>query len=57
MDSIRVRDRYMDKSNGDEVETENSFTIGVIGVAVSGSEEAISGLRKLLPVERQPLPV
>ena len=55
--SIRVRARYMDKSNGDRVETENSFTLGVIGVAVSEPEEANSGLEKLLPVERQPFPV
>ena len=47
----------MDKSNGDRVETENSFTLGVIGGAVSGPEEATSGLAKLLPVERLPLPV
>jgi len=47
----------MDKSNGNTVETENYFTLGVIGVAVSGPEEATSGLAKLLPVERQPLPV
>jgi len=47
----------MDKSNGDGVEAENSFTLGVVGVAVSGPEEATSGLAKLLPVERQPLPV
>jgi len=44
-----MRARYMDKSNGDGVKTENSFTLGVIGVAVSGSEEATSGLAKLLP--------
>ena len=43
----------MDKSNEDGVETENSFTLGVIGVAVSGPEEATSGLAKLLPVERR----
>jgi len=47
----------MDKSNGDGVERENSFTLGVIGVAVSGPEEATSGLAKLVPVQRQPLPV
>jgi len=47
----------MDKSNGDGVEIENSFTLGVIAVAVSGPDEAISGLAKLLPVEIQPLPV
>jgi len=48
----------MDNSNGDGVETENSFTLGVIGVALPGPEEATSGLAKLLPdVERQPLPV
>jgi len=47
----------MDKSNGNGVETENSFILGVIGVAASGPEEAISGLAELLPVERQPLPV
>jgi len=47
----------MDKSNGDGVETENSFTLGVIGVAASGPEEATFGLTKLLPVDRQPLPV
>jgi len=41
----------MDKSNGDGVETENSFTLGIIGVAVSGPEEATSGLVKLHPVE------
>jgi len=46
----------MDKSNEDGVETENSFTLGVLGVAVSGQEESTSGLAKLLPVERQPLP-
>jgi len=44
----------MDKSNGGGVETENSFTLGVIGVAVSGPDEATSGVAKLLPVERQP---
>ena len=38
----------MDKSNGDGVETENSLTLGVIGVAVRGPEEATSGLAKLL---------
>ena len=27
---IGARARYMDKSNGDGVETENSFTLGVI---------------------------
>jgi len=47
----------MDNSNGDGVETENSFTLGVIGVAVSGPQEATSGLAKLLPVDRQRLPV
>jgi len=47
----------MDKSNGDGVERENSFTLGVIGVAVSGPEEATSGLAKLVPVQRQPLSV
>jgi len=46
----------MDKSNGDGVETENFFTLSMIGVAVSGLE-ATSGLAKLLQVERQPLPV
>ena len=46
----------MDKSNGDKVKIENSFTFGVIGVAVSGQEETISGLAKLLLVDRQPLP-
>jgi len=46
----------MDKSNGDEVEIENSFTFGVIVVAASWQEETISGLAKLLLVERQPLP-
>jgi len=30
----------MDKSITDGVETENSFTLGVLGVAVSGPEEA-----------------
>jgi len=54
--SIRVRARYMDKSNGGRVEIGNSITLRVIGVAVSGPEEATSGLAKLLPVERQPLP-
>ena len=54
---ICVRARYMDKRNGDGVETENSFTFGVIEVAESGPEEATSGLAKLFPVERQPLPV
>jgi len=44
-------------SNGDGVETENFFTLGVIEVAVSGQEEATSGIAKLFPVERQPLPV
>jgi len=48
--------RYMEKSNGDGVETENSFTVGVIGVAVPGPEKATSGFAKLLPVERQQLP-
>jgi len=38
----------MDKSNEDGVETENSFTLGVIGVAVSGPVEATSGIAKLL---------
>jgi len=47
----------MDKSNGDGVETKNSFTLDVIGVAVSRPDEATSGLAKLLPVERQPLPI
>ena len=47
----------MDKSNGDGVDKGNYFTLGVIGVAVSGPEEATSGLAKLLSVERQPLPV
>jgi len=42
----------MDKSNGDKVKTKNSFTLGVIGVAVSGPEEATSGLAKLCPVKR-----
>ena len=46
----------MDKSNRDGVETEKSFTLGVIGVAVSGSEDATSVLAILLPVERQPFP-
>jgi len=40
--------RYMDKSNRDRVEAENSFALGVIGVAVSGPEEATSGLVELL---------
>jgi len=31
--------------------------VDVIGVAVSGPEEATSGLAKLLPVEKQPIPV
>jgi len=47
----------MDKSNGDGVEAENSFTLGVIAVAVTGPAEANSSLAKLLPVDRQPLPV
>jgi len=47
----------MDKRNGDGVNTENSFTLGVNGFAVSGPEEATSGLAKLLPVDRHPLPV
>jgi len=55
--SVRERVRYVDESNGDGVETENSFTLGVIGVAVSWSDEATSSLAKLLPVETQPLPV
>jgi len=38
----------MDKSNGNGVERENSFTLGIIGVAISGPEEATSGLAKLL---------
>jgi len=42
----------MDKSNADGVETENSFTLGVIGVTVSVQKEATSGLAKLLPVKR-----
>jgi len=46
----------MDESNGDGVETGNSFTLGVIGVAVPGPQEATSLLAKLLLVERQPLP-
>ena len=55
--SVRVRVRYMDISNGDVLETENSSTlgVGVIAVGVSGVEEAITGLAKLLPVDRQPL--
>ena len=32
----------MNKGNGDGVEIENSFTLGVIGVAVSWQEEATS---------------
>ena len=56
MVSIRVR-RYIDKSTGDGVEAQDSFTLGVIGDAVSGPKEATSGLAKLLPVERNPLPV
>ena len=54
--SICVRTRYMDKSNGDGLETENSSTIGlgVIGVSVSGLEKATTGLAKLVPVERRP---
>ena len=32
-------------------------TLGVIGVVVTGPEEATSGLTNLLPDERQPLPV
>jgi len=40
----------MDKTNGDGVETENSFTLGVIGIAVSEPKKTISGLAKLLPV-------
>jgi len=55
--SLYVRAPYIDKSNGDGVEIENSFTFGVIGVAVSGLEEATSGLAKLLPVEQRPPPV
>jgi len=47
-----VRALYMDKSNGDGVETEKSFTFSVIGVAVSRPDEATSGLAKLLPAER-----
>jgi len=49
----------MDISNGDVLETENSSTlgVGVIAVGVSGVEEAITGLAKLLPVERKPPPV
>jgi len=35
MVSIRVHARFMDKSNGDGDETENSFRVGVIGVALS----------------------
>jgi len=31
-----------------KLETENSFTLGVIGVAVSGPEETNYGLAKLL---------
>jgi len=50
----RARPLYGQKY-GDE--TRNSFTPGVIGVAVSGQDEATSGLAKLLPVERLPLPV
>jgi len=48
---------FRDKSNGDGVETENSVTLGVIGVDVSGPEEATSGVAEILPVERQPLQV
>jgi len=48
----RVRARYVDKSNGDGVETENSLTLGEIRVAVSGPDKATSGLVKQLPVER-----
>ena len=40
--------RCMDKSNRDPVEAENSFALCVIGVAVSGPEEATSGLVELL---------
>jgi len=47
----------MEKSIGNGVETENSFTFGVIGVAVSGPKQATSGLAQLLTVERQPFPV
>jgi len=47
----------MHKSNGYRIETENYFTLGVIGIAVSGPDETTSGLAKLLPVKRQPLPV
>jgi len=54
--SIRVRACYMDKSNGDRVETENCFTLGDIGVAVSGPEEATCWLAKLFPVERLRVP-
>jgi len=54
---IGARARCMDKSNGSGVETENSFTLGVIGVAVSGPEVATSGSAELLPVDRQLLPV
>jgi len=42
----------MDKSNGDGVEPENFFTLGVIGVAVSELEEATFSLAKLFPAER-----
>jgi len=51
------RARYVDKSNGYGVEIEYCFTLGVIGVAVSGPEAATSGVAELLPVARQPLPV
>ena len=47
----------MDKSNGYGVQTENSFTFGVIGFAGAGPEETTSGLAKVLPVDRQTLPV
>jgi len=47
----------MGKSNADGVESENFFALNVIGVVVSGLEEATSSLAKLHPVERQPLPV
>ena len=43
--------RYTGKSYGYRVETQKSFTLGVIGVAVSGPEEATTGRPKLLSVE------
>ena len=40
--TVAPKARYMGKSNADGVESENFFTLNVIGVVVSGLEEATS---------------